>query len=993
MSDSRKWEQVLRRNYPLSGILALLLAVVLSSVHAQPGSTAIMDSEMLLLSKHDRYQTVYDIDVDTSGVVYTAGPMGVQRVSNRDSKTVTTLESFEALYRDFSGCLWTRAIKGGLSRLAGDTLQPYRYSDRLSDFWQYPITDVYMMRDSTLYMGLKRHGYVKVSNKGEVEHKFPGTAEVYGYVIMRLADGKLFHFQTDSGPRDTLLNVYYLEQTGELKWLAETYDIKDPYESCLVDHGDGRWTLSTGGRTILRGRNDEVLQKKKFDHHVIKLFEDSRGILWIGTVDQGIHRCIDGRLDSTEHLLGKTASAVTAEDENGGLWIKSSQQVFYYLPSTEIQHFSKALGQLKSNQVNTMQSDGDRLLLVNNTVGITIIADTAQNVAFPNEFLQDYDRAKMETHVSEACLDSSDNAVWIASFHFIGKWQKQQWTVHSLRHPDWIGDRLIGVHAIGKDSLIICSRTQVMRWSKGKVLSIEDRPQEMRGFQYTAYDGDLFWVGTTDGSIYTWNARTSEWRTISFAEGEKSSSGISQISSSKGVTMAVSSDHDCFVIRDEKAQLLRMADGSPLKIDECVEFHLREGEFWGRSGKSGFPGFYRLRCSDDDVEVDHFYLHDLVFYYSYQLFRLAIVRGRMFIGTTNGIFSAPMDEFRPHGPFAEAFFTEIRANYSKLKDASKHSLDYDQNLIDASFDAINNRIRLPRYRCRLLGFDTNWALPSYPSIQYTNLAPGEYVLELEASLEKGIWGPTRRVELFIATPYWQTWWFRSLIIALALSLLTLTYIVSLRRREQKSQLIIEKLRAEQQALRSQMNPHFIYNALNSAQKHLLLGNTDKYEQFTSQLAKLLRMGLENSRLEFIPLSRELDFIRNYLEIETGRFPERFSYVITLDPELEDELDLVSVTPLLIQPIIENSVKHAYRDKAVEIRVNLSFENDAALRVILTDNGKGIDPNKKGPSVGSSIVASRIDLLKKQGFEASVSVEPLDPKTGTGTKVTLIIPMQ
>ncbi len=197
---------------------------------------------------------------------------------------------------------------------------------------------------------------------------------------------------------------------------------------------------------------------------------------------------------------------------------------------------------------------------------------------------------------------------------------------------------------------------------------------------------------------------------------------------------------------------------------------------------------------------------------------------------------------------------------------------------------------------------------------------------------------------------------------------------------------------ELKALRAQMNPHFIFNALNSIGDYILKNNNETALEFLSKFAKLMRMVLENSENKSIPLEEDLKFLELYLQVETKRQPGKFSYHIQVDEGLDVENTLVP--PLLLQPFIENSIWHGFRDKdgigQIQITIN---ENQDMLICSIEDNGRGIEHitngNESKKSFGVSITENRLKILNKQkNKEGRLQVIDLGEQKGTRVEISL-----
>lgn len=302
------------------------------------------------------------------------------------------------------------------------------------------------------------------------------------------------------------------------------------------------------------------------------------------------------------------------------------------------------------------------------------------------------------------------------------------------------------------------------------------------------------------------------------------------------------------------------------------------------------------------------------------------------------------------------------------------------------------------------GEKNEWVETNNRSVTFNQLSPGSYTFKLKARTENGDFSETKSIQ-FSINPHWTNlWWIQFLFWFFLLLILGLIIRNRLLKRQE---ILTQKIHYEQlenklkelelDVLRGQMNPHLIYNALNSAQSLMIQNDKLKATEFINRLSKLLRSSLEYSREEFITLEEELNFLSNYFEIESQRFPERFNYQIECEESLKEEL----ITPLIIQPLCENAVKHAYDESQVSILIKFTPLNKAYFQVEISDDGKGFDgtqkpnqrlKNSEKSSLGLTILKRRIDILQEKFEKTSYEFNYLYPKKLKGTKITLVLPI-
>ncbi len=271
----------------------------------------------------------------------------------------------------------------------------------------------------------------------------------------------------------------------------------------------------------------------------------------------------------------------------------------------------------------------------------------------------------------------------------------------------------------------------------------------------------------------------------------------------------------------------------------------------------------------------------------------------------------------------------------------------------------------------------------------------------------GIWGETSaKVNLKINFPVWQKWWFilaMVLLIGLIIFFIVKQFIKNIKEKE-KQKAAIEKRIAdlELQALRAQMNPHFLFNTISSIQFYITANDNKSAIKYLSKFAKLMRAIMENSKSARILISEELRVLNLYLELERLRFKDKFTYEINIDPNID--VDFEDIPPMLIQPYLENALNHGIINKQENghILVTIKKENQYLVCTI-TDDGIGRAKaqeikQSKGynyKSRGMSITHSRLEIINKmQNSNLNVEVEDLyENDIPAGTKVRIYIPLK
>jgi hypothetical protein len=209
----------------------------------------------------------------------------------------------------------------------------------------------------------------------------------------------------------------------------------------------------------------------------------------------------------------------------------------------------------------------------------------------------------------------------------------------------------------------------------------------------------------------------------------------------------------------------------------------------------------------------------------------------------------------------------------------------------------------------------------------------------------------------------------------------------------------ETLNLEQKLLRSQMNPHFIFNSLQAIQGFILKRDQKEVARYLSSFASVTREVLENSRIEVISIKKEVSLLKNYLQLQKLRFDDRFEYQIHVDDKIDTEL--ITVPPMLLQPFIENAIEHGMQDIESGGWIDISYKLENSMLVVeITDNGSGIKSDdstiKNHRSLAIEITKERVALMNRKGKEKitfAISEAFPEQPVRKGVKVKFTLPVE
>ncbi len=336
---------------------------------------------------------------------------------------------------------------------------------------------------------------------------------------------------------------------------------------------------------------------------------------------------------------------------------------------------------------------------------------------------------------------------------------------------------------------------------------------------------------------------------------------------------------------------------------------------------------------------------------------------------------------------------QLKINQKEVSINRKLYLKHYENNLEIYFNS-NNIYNSNKnyYRYKIVGLTDNWSsYTSEKNIKLYGLKSGKYQLIIEGKNigTNEIIAPTT-MSFTIYPPFWQTGWFIGF---LALVLIVTIFIYVKRKiKNIKHKAELEKRIAETklQALQSQMNPHFVFNAMNSIQNFVIDNQTDDALWYIGEFSKMMRQTLNFSQRTSVRLNEDIEYLTRYIELENLRRKIKVKYQIVTTPNID--IQEIEVPPMLIQPILENVFVHAFDAKSTAPEVTIAFEIQyESLICQIVDNGKGIDSKElhSKESKGIRLVNERINLLN----ESFTKLIDIQQNSKGGTTVVVTIPLR
>jgi ligand-binding sensor domain-containing protein len=984
-----------------------------------------------------------------------------------DSLNINSLggTNLETVYADVTGTIWIGFFDGGLDMFNPSTEIFKHYINKQSD------------------PGSLSAGMVNVILRDHKGTLWVGTAN--GLDRLDEKTGKFIHYRNEPGNPSSLssniVRAIYEDRKGVL-WVGTGF----PFDRKRPDDG-GLNRMEPDG-TFTRYLHDPSNPNSLINNKVRSIFEDSRGIFWIGTGNNGLHTmdrkkgifqryaydpARPDQLSAPPVKPGMWFEHITfiKEDGSGAIWIGTYKSgVNRYDPLTKkVTHYESSNGYL-DNSAWMAYTSGDGVLWLSATEGEpNLYRVDPFNKTIKNIFTRD--------RALSFCEDRK-GFLWIG----LGEAGLQQYDqkknlVYHFKHDaldsfSLLGNNIYSIFQNQSDTLSLCTSEGIILFDKIRrhftrfsfngeysdvyTKEIHNIIQDKQGLKWFATLGGLIHYNPKNASVkkYVPDAKDSgsissaritcvmEDRSGNIWAGAWLGGGVNLLNKQtdhfrhylKGLnTTCLYEDSKGIIWAGTEKGLYRFdkhadnfsaffdpqSDIGTVIVNDIVEDNSKN--LW----ISTVSAIIKL----DFARAESFVYGKKFGIDANGLLRGGIYktsRGEILVGNHNGFYSFFPEELTVNIKPLKIIITDLFINNLKvfagngsplmqpIEETGEITLKHNQNNLSFNFAAIDYRSpESNKYFTMLENYDNTWREASGDrSSFYFNVPPGKYVFRVKAFNSDGI-KSEKAITIILTPPWWSRWWFR---IVAALSLFALFYGVIRWRLQQKFRVRLERSEKERQvselkqkatelemqALRAQMNPHFIFNSLNSINRFILQNNRAQASEYLTKFSKLVRLILQNSQASLIPLESELESLELYLNLEALRFNYHFDYKVSVPKDMD--ISALQVPPLILQPYVENAIWHGlmHKEEKGQLDIEVSEEDDH-LYFKITDNGIGREKAAalasksatKHKSMGLRITAHRIAIIQKsQTLESPVTINDLVNADGTaaGTEVTIKMPV-
>ena len=928
---------------------------------------------------------VYDLFVDKSGLLYLGTDKGLVTYNGVHFEQVPIPESLgnsiSSLQQDFSGTVWCKNFANQLfymnnGKLTSDKVVKKLLLDTESNLVDFCIgtKGIYILTQNAVY--LYESGKISSIYKIIDSERDQFTSLVFDKNSQKLyvsSPELIFTFQ-----KEALINkerTIIGQKTLELFKSKLSYSYKELISKCVV------------------ARKNIALNNPDLVNTFFNRLTATKDILWLCS-NNGIYEYDEKRNEFKEGFLQGVRVSDVVQDLEGNHWISSLDEGLFLVPSRNIYELNvdtsfenKKVSYTriaKAKNGNYFVGTNDGRIVETTNIGKEIrVYETNwdNNIDFIN-FTGD-------TILTNYGFFKQGNTTLISSNTYYGKGLEADDKGNFLIASPFFGGLISRNNKKAPNFRNPNTKFKIIDYGSNKIKTLVLREKRTRSVLYNAVNHD-YYFGFIDG-LFVYDTFGNEKE----IKGENNEPIIvaSMLQNNDGSVWIGSAQRGLFLVKNGKV-INHISQKNGLSDNNCRRIEKDKSGIWIVT-ETGFDYYdfktKRVKNAELNLCIKGITINDLT-----------VIKQTIALATNQGIYyfdKKVLDETS----FPQFNFTNFLVNGKKINIVKAIELKYNQNNINIKFNTIHYKsLGNYSYRYRLKGLDDKWYTQSssIKNINFLALNPGSYKFQINVKIGEK-YTPINEINFRICSPFWLQPWFLTINLIALLALLYLVYrwaVIKTRKSEElKEQLALSQLTA----LRSQMNPHFIFNILNAVQGLIYSNQKSKASDYLGKFSDLMRRILETSDINEVTIEKELETIELYVSLEKARFEDDFEYTISIPDDVD--LSQHAIPSMIIQPFVENAIKHGLMHKmglkTLIIRVEL-LEDVWCFTV--DDNGIGRKASeiinqkiKKHISFATKAIDDRVRLINKI-TDIIIDIEVIDKKSNKdeslGTRIKIYIPV-
>jgi len=944
---------------------------------------------------------VYKVIQDRKGYIWGITDAGVFKYNGTAFKTFTIEDglpgfTFFNLFEDYKGRIWVSSFDGKVGYFNNDKYYNAACNDSLSHYLRFGnrlIYDLYVDHHDTLWLGTSyRMLKVLPENNYATFTEIKNATDSVSRIILEPESGNLISSNAIS-ENDSLLFTRIKNQqpyqyvTINAKTKPKVYpfaaDIKFtafPYiRQTYTPNGD---LLYSYQNRIYLVHKDGTQNEKTFNDQIIRLVVDRSKNLWICFAKGGAYlfnNC-NLALEPRRFFDGITISNVLIDTEDG-IWVSSLGSGLFYAPTLMASVFTDPVLQTKIIGISTI----DHAVYAVNQGHQFAMVDSSGKCSTIRQITRPFNSGQLK-------ISQYGDKIFLCG-GITGWFDKKLNQIALIKDEN--GESLNAQDMVfgQNDTLYLLNYSDLYIYHKSKIIRKLKLPARGRVILKTGQSD--FLIGTLNG-LYN------------LTDGKFNSLGNLE----EGLKTRIN-----YLFADKESRVWVCTKGRGILFFENQKWHAitdKEGLASNlcnsivEAGNNVFyigthKGISRIILNNaSNYSVDNYKASDGL--PAEDVFCMEYFDGKLYAGTQKGMVKINSNQYWHNKVPPPVYISKILLNDTTeipINNATvfKHNENNFLFYVDVlSFKDPKN----VNFRCVLQGKSESTKNVIGNKIEFQNLTPGSYALKIWGVNNSGLLSTQPcQFKFTISKPFWLTWWFilSESFLAILITYLFIRWKSMVIQRNHSEKLEIEKkLSAFQlQALRAQMNPHFVFNAINSIQSQILQKNQHEAYSLLTKFSQLIRLILVNTNENMVALSKEIEAITLYIELEQLRFKEKFEFEMTIDPHVDMENTLIP--SMILQPFLENAIWHGLMPlnglRKAKLSMHIRLEGNKLLAII-QDNGIGIENSSSikkmfnHKSLGISLTRRRLELITMSG--STISIKNITDSTNAtvGTQVEILI---
>lgn len=949
----------------------------------------------------------YYIYRDSNNFLWIATDQGVVRYNGNKMEFFDLPDNVVfKIYEDSKGRIWFFSLTCKLAYFYKGTINIYKYNNSIAKaFKSLIITNAWVNSDDEIIINSATQNFA-ISNPGVItksDYFSTNKNDPTVFEISRIKDRQYFaRLINFNNHYLNTISIKIIKQNKQLLYKCQITPGAYNQYGCVTT--DDRTFFFFYGKTLIKLNEDGSSVAKNFSSVITSLEPDKENI-WVGFIKGGAV-LLDSGLNNIYKTLNVKSVTSIRKDLEGGTWFSTLEQGVFYLKNSYIMHLTG--DSLLTGPVFRLLKTGDSSLLFANSNGIYQLSGNKISTIVK----QSYNK------VTDLFIDNNKNLCISGSREYEpcsnGEYKKSNNASYNNIFFMTSVSELINLQ---QNRYLMNTYRGVLLFDMKSVTGTAKTPEclTMRYFDSTVLKpGILFfdskkqlWMGSVN-ALYRFSSLNN--LPVQFKPADTLfKKGVTYMQQLTNGVYAIGVRFGGIVLMNDTGIIANITESNGL-LNNSVRYILPlKDQIWAATSKGisviNFQSYYPLKYSIINIGKNDGL-------YNVTIYQLMQHNGNILAATSNGIYEINNSAQFLNNTLKPIPFYINAINYYKgdTNNIEKITLPYNKNKVIISYSAVCfNLPEKVKYYYRFSNFDTIWHEIASTEFLMENLIAGNYNLEMKAAVnDEQRFSEIQKLQVIIEKPWWQNNWLR---LAGFIFLLATIYFFYKRRirsitlkEKQTAALNTRMVELEQMALRSQMNPHFIFNCLTSIQQLIVSGNKTEANEYLVKFARLIRKTLELSANSFITVEEETNYIKEYLALEQLRIPGQFEFSIHIDANINAQR--TEIPGMMLQPIIENSIRHGIKhleNKKGQINISLKDQGRYILCSII-DNGVGrtkSDESKgnyftENKSYGMEIVSRRLSAITYHNEkEGKLDVEDLFNKDGSpaGTKVTMQLPFK